>query len=206
MQVLGTPQFTPDGKSVVFYGADTNAAGLFEMKLDGSQAVLINPSVKDPSGYAFSPDGSLMAYLEYDRDIGEARLFTTDLATGERKILGSWPIPRNPGSSLPEAANLSWSADGKLLVFDFGQYSSERVIYLAPVDGSGLIKVADPGYAPTISPDGKCMAYIRDNQVFILDMNGISSTSKAPAPFLLGELPEGRGNPSFDQDRLQWRP
>jgi Tol biopolymer transport system component len=204
MQILGTPQFAPDGKSIVFYGADTNAAGLFEMKLAGSEVTLLNRSVKDPSGYAFSPGGSLLAYMEYDRDIGEARLFTADRTTGERTLLGAMPIPRSSGASLPDSANLSWSADGKFLVFDFGQYASERVIYLAPADGTGLIRVVDSGYAPAISADGKCLAYISDKQVFLLDLIGISATPTKMTPLLLAELPAGRGNPYFKQDKLQW--
>jgi Tol biopolymer transport system component len=203
LQILGTPQFAPDGKSVVFYGADQNAAGLFKIKLDNSQISLITPSVKDPGGYAFSPDGSLLAYMEYDRDQGEARLFTADLATDERAQLGKMPIPRNSGASLPEAANLSWSADGKFLVFDFGQYASERAVYLAPVDGSGMVKIVDPGYAPTLSPDGKCLAYIKDKQVFLLDMRTDPATA---SPVLLAELPAGRGPSNAKQDKLQWQP
>lgn len=206
MQILGTPQFDPAGESIVFYGADQNMAGLFEMDLGSSQVRLINPSVKYTSSYAFSPDGSRLAYIEYDRDIGEARLFTADLATGERTILGRMDIPKKSGASLPEAANLSWSADGRFLVFDFGQYASGRVIYQAHVDGSGLIKVVESGYSPTVSADGRCLAYIRDNQVFLMDLNNSSSTSMTAEPLLLGVLPDGRGNPNFKQDKLQWRP
>jgi Tol biopolymer transport system component len=99
---------------------------------------------------------------------------------------------------------LSWSADGKFLVFDFGQYASERVIYLAPADGTGLIRVVDSGYAPAISADGKCLAYISDKQVFLLDLIGISATPTKMTPLLLAELPAGRGNPYFKQDKLQW--
>jgi hypothetical protein len=206
LQILGTPQFAPDGKSIVFYGADQNAAGLFQLNLDNAQLILINPSVKDPGGYAFSPDGSQLAYLEYDRDIGEARLFTTNLGTGERIIVGNMSIPRNPGASLPDAANLSWSADGKFLVFDLGQYDSDRVIYLAPIDGSGMHQVVEHGYAPAISTDGKCLAYIHDKKVFLMDVNTISSTTATATPLLVANLPDGRGNPYFKQDRLQWRP
>lgn len=205
-QILGAPQFTPQGKSIVFFGADQNATGLFELALDSSDAVLINSSVEDAGGFAYSPDGSRLAYIEYDRDEGEGRLFTADLNTGERTRLGTWPIPRNPGSSLPEAANLSWSEDGKFLAFDLGRYASDRVIYLAPADGSGLIKVVEPGYAPAISADGRCLAYINDKQVFLLDLAGLASGSVMAEPLLLADLPAGRAVSDYKLDRLQWRP
>ena len=202
VQILGTPQFAPDG-NIVFYGADRTAAGLFLLSLEGSQPVLLMPAVEDGSGFAFSPDGSLLAYMEYDRDAGEARLSTQKPSKGEYRLLGTLPIPKGSGSSLPEMANLSWSADGQFLVFDFGRNATDRAIYLARADGRGLMKLVDSAYAPAISSDGKCLAYISDKQVFVMDLTGIPVSS---TPLLLADLPAGRSIPNFKLDKLQWRP
>lgn len=206
LQILGTPQFTPDGTSIVFYGADTSAAGLFQLNLESSQLTLLNPSVENESGFAFSPDGSFLSYMEFDRDEGEARLFTQDLRTDERKLLGMLPIPRNPGASLPEASNLRWSPDGTLLLFDLGQPAAGRSIYLARTDGAGLAQVANSAYAPTVSPDGRCLAYISDNQVFLLDLADAASASPTATPVLLADLPTGRSRAESRLDKLQWQP
>ena len=203
VQILGTPQFAPDG-NIVFYGADRTAAGLFLLTSEDSQPALVMASVEDESGFAFSPDGSLLAYMEYDRDKGEARLSTQKSSQGEFRLLGTLPIPRGSGSSIPESANLSWSADGEWLVFDFGRSPADRAIYLARVDGSGMVKVVDAAYAPTISPDGKCLAYISGNQVFLMDLTGVSLDSTTSQAVLLADLPAGRGIPNFKQDKLQW--
>jgi Tol biopolymer transport system component len=101
---------------------------------------------------------------------------------------------------------LSWSPDGKSLVFDFGRNATDRAIYLAHVDGREMVKAIDAAYAPAISADGKCVAYIRDNQVFLSDLAGDSPGSIAQTSVLLAELPIGRGTPNFKQDKLQWRP
>lgn len=205
VQILGTPQFAPDG-NIFFYGADRTAAGLFTLSLEPSQPFLLMPEVEDESGFAFSPDGSLLAYMEYDRDEGEARLSTQKPSKGEYRLLGTLPIPRGSGSSLPEAANLSWSPDGKVLVFSFGRNTADSAIYLAYSDGTGLVKLADSAYAPTISADGRCLAYISNKQVFLMDLAGVSSTSPSPASALLADLPAGRGSANFRLDKLQWRP
>jgi Tol biopolymer transport system component len=204
--IQGTPQFLPDGSGVIFYGADSTSAGLFQMMLEDSEAILINPLVRDGSAYAFSPDASSLAYMEYDQDTGEARLTVENLATGGRSVLGMFPIPKTPGSSLPDTANLSWSADGKSLVFDFGRLATDRAIYLAPTDGTGMIKVAEAAYAPSISADGKCLAYISDRQVFLMDLSAIASDPTAQPPVLLADLPTGSGIPNVKQDKLQWKP
>ena len=206
VQILGTPQFAPNGRHIFFYGADGTAAGLFLVTQEPSQPFLLMPEVEDENGFAFSPDGSLLAYLEYDRNEGEAHLSTQKPSKGEYRVLGTLPIPKGSGSSIPESANLSWSADGKSLVFDFGRSLADRAIYLARADGRGMIKVVDAAYAPTISPDGKCLAYISENQVFLMDLTGVSSDSTTSHAVLLAELPTGRGIPNFKQDKLQWGP
>ena len=200
VQILGKPQFAPDDKSIVFYGANTTGTGLFELHLETLQLKMINSFVEEESGFAFAPGGSRLGYIEYDRDNGEARLLTADITTGERTMLGTWPLPKGSGSALPEAANLSWSPDGSFLVFDLGYFASERAIYLARADG-GLTQIVESGYAPTISSDGRCLAYISGKQVFLLDLADPAST-----PVLLADLPAGRAVADTKLDKLQWKP
>lgn len=206
-QIFGTPQFAPDHESVIFYGADSSGSdGLLQAMLDGSGIRMISDLVEDESGFASSPDGALLAYIDMDRTPGEARLVAQDFLSGSKVVLATLPIPKGSGSSIPESANLSWSADGKSLVFDFGRGASDRAIYLAYADGPGLIKLADQAHAPTISADGKCVAYISDKEVFLLDLTSISPTSTTTTPLLLADLPAGRGIADFRLDQLQWKP
>ncbi len=201
IQILGTPHFAPDKESVVFYGADASSAGLFEVKLNGSEARLINPLVENESSFAFSLDGSQLAYMEYHRDIGEAQLWSEDLTTHEVTMLGKFPIAKGSGSSVPATANMSWSADGKSIVFDVGQVANDRVIYLAHTDDTDLTKIVDAGYAPAISNDGKCLAYMNDKQLFLLDPTAASRSS-----VFLADIPAGMGNPNYQLNKLQWQP
>lgn len=204
VQIIGAPQFTPDG-DILFLGANANNFGLFLMTLEGSQPALVVPAVEDASGFAFSPDGSLLAYVEYDRDQGEARLVTQKPSKGEYQILGTLPMSQNSGAAVPHAANLSWSADGKSIVFDVGRGANDRVIYLAHVGGTELVKVVDAGYAPVVSSDGKCLAYLNNKQLWLLDLSALS-TSIPTTPIWIADLPEGRGIPNYQLDKLQWRP
>ena len=207
MQILSTPQFSPNNESIIFYGANASSDGLFEVMLDGSQTRMINDLVEDESAFAFSPDGSRLAYIAMDRVSGKAILMVHNVET-ETVISfpGSLPIPKGLGSSIPEAANLSWSQDGDKIVFEFGRSQTDRAIYLAPLDGTELIKLADSSHAPAISAYGNCLAYIRNKQVFLLDLTSISATSIPGVPVLLAELPIGRAIADFRLDKLQWQP
>ena len=201
MQILGTPQFSPDGKSIFSRGADTSTSGLFEFALDGSQIRVISKQLEDESGFVWSPDGLKLAYFEMDRQSGEARLILENTSSESKVTLGTLPIPKGSGSSIPNVANLSWSHDGTKIIFEFGRYAQDRSIYIANADGSGMVKVVDSAHAPTISTDGKCLAYISNKQVFVLDL----STSSFE-PILLTDLPSPRGTVTFSLDKLQWQP
>src|SRR5690606_5250982 len=137
-------------------------------------------------GFAFSPDGSRLAYVEMDRESGQARVTVEEIASRDKTVLGTLPIPQGTGSTIPKSGNVSWSSDSTFLVFDFGQFASQRAIYLARTDGGGLIQVIESGYAPAISPDGRCLAYIHNKQVFLLDL--AEDPSRA-VPILLADLP-----------------
>jgi len=72
------------------------------------------------------------------------------------------------------------------------------------MDGADPVKVADSAHAPAISADGRCLAYISNKQVFLLDLTDISLTSTTVVPVLLAELPVGRSIADFRLDKLQW--
>lgn len=207
VQIFETPQFTPGHESITFYGADSSLGdGLLQTMLNSSQTTMISDLVEDEGSFAWSPDGLRLVYIEMDRSLGEANFVAYKVDTGDKVVIASIPIPKGSGSSIPSSANLSWSPDGKTLVFDFGKGMTDRAIYLVSADGMGLVKVADSARAPAISADGKCLAFIRDKQVLLLDLTGISATSTIGTPVLLADLPPGRSIAGFRLDKLQWRP
>ena len=207
VQIFETPHFTPGHESITFYGADSSLGdGLFQTMLNSSQTTMISNLVEDEGSFAWSPDGLRLVYIEMDRSMGEANLVVNKVDTGDKVVIANIPIPKGSGSSIPSSSNLSWSPDGKTLIFDFGRGMTDRAIYLVNADGTGQIKLVDSAYAPTISADGKCLAYISHKQVFLLDLTDVSVTSMPGTPILLADLPGGRSNADFRLDKLQWRP
>jgi WD40 repeat protein len=206
LQIFAVPQITPDNKSILFFGADSSSSGLFEYNLAEAERRMFNAHIEDETGFAWEPGGTRLAYVEMDRESGEARLIVEEFNTGQKAILATLPIPKGSGSSIPEAANLSWSQDGTKLVFEFGRTATDRVIYLAYINGGGLTKITDSAYAPTFSSDGKCLAYIKDKQVFLLELPADSSEEILSTPLLLTDLPAGYSIAGFKLDMLRWSP
>jgi hypothetical protein len=91
-----------------------------------------------------------------------------------------------------------------MIAFEFGRGEADRAIYLANKDGSGLVKVVDSARAPAISSDGRCLAYITNKQVFLVNLAEIPSGNVEPV--LLAALPTGRSIADFKLDKLQWKP
>jgi WD40 repeat protein len=207
MYMIGTPQFAPDNKSIIFPGSNTSSYGLFEVTLNDLQIRQISKFVEDVSGFAFSPDGTQLAYMDMDRISGGAVLMMQDVETwAVTPLPDGLPIPKGSGSSIPDVANLSWSQDGTKLVFEFGRNAANRAVYLVHADGSGQVKVLDSAYAPTISADGNCLGYISNKKVFIINLNDVTLSSNSSTPMLVADLPSGTGTGDFRLNKLQWRP
>jgi WD40 repeat protein len=212
-QFFETPQFTPGDQSLVFEGSDTffadqnsmERAGLIQLRLDSLETGVVGMGlpVQAERSFAWSPDGSHLAYLEV---LGNEllHLVVEDPDKGNRVIVADLPNPKGTFGSMP--INMSWSPDGRNVVFEFGYEDSNRAIYLAHLDGSGLVKLVDSAYAPAISADGRCLAYISNDQVFLMDLAEVSLTSASGTPVFVADLPTG-GQTTYPRlDKLQWRP
>lgn len=130
----GYPQYSPNGKEVVFFrngsGVSPNGAGaLFVVNTDGTGLRQITPS-----GFAFltqswSPDGR---WIVFERPYGELYLVHPD-GSGLHRI----PLQLPPGSG---ASNPTWSPDGTRIAFSL-QRGSEANIFTVRTDSTGLQQV-----------------------------------------------------------------
>ena len=57
------------------------------------------------------------------------------------------------------------------------RYSAKAIYYLFDTASGGVIKISDEKIRePSISPDGKAVAYVRDNNIYIFDLGSKSTT------------------------------
>jgi Tol biopolymer transport system component len=157
------------------------------------------PPLQPENGFAWSRDGSHLAYFEV---LDTMVRLVVERADGTHQVtIASLPIEEVLGTASTNfPVNLSWTPDGKNLILELRDKTLDPAIYLARVDGTGLVKVADSASAPTVSADGRCLAYISNDQVFLMDLTNTGLTS-----IWMANLPPGQQN-TTRMDKLQWRP
>jgi dipeptidyl aminopeptidase/acylaminoacyl peptidase len=200
---LSEPRWSPDGTELAFLAAQGTGEEakpqVFTMPMDGGDA---QPLTKAPEGveqFAWRPDGGAIAYAAEDalpKKTGADR-FHDAFVVGNTPIttrraprpVHLWVVDANGDAKAKQLTSgdrsvatgeaqstLSWSADGKTIVFLLAPNAVLNDVDRAEIDlldvatGKTARVTTHAGYEgdPLFSPDGKHIAYARsagDNQV-----------------------------------------
>ena len=184
------PAVSLDGSRVLVNRSTTNLDGtLFVVNVDGTgRHQLTPPNVNavdlqfyDGISYAWSPDGSRIAFCAFIISNGSTGLFVVNPDGTDLKQV----VPTATG-----AISVQGSPDGKLLAFTSESGADDQIAAIRP-DGTGLKKLTDgsdgsKSVAPVWSPDGTKLLFQRKRagQVTLWTMNadGTSQTQLTPTP------------------------
>jgi len=172
--------FSPDGTRVAFIWSNpqdsTSSRNLF-IKQIGSET-LLRLTNADESDYspAWSPDGNKIAYLSFS-DKGLGVYVVSSLGGPPQKLY----TPHNMVHW--EQRALSWSPDGKSLLFPDG---SPSVINLLSLDTLQAHAVTTPPHVwdgdvnPAFSPDGREIAFVRAIEGAVRDIYVVPAAGGTP--------------------------
>ena len=224
------PRWSPIGNSIAFIASDGAGKGqLFVLSLNGGEANKITSSPTGVKQFAWSPAASTFAFVQEDEVLNKKEIekgYDAFKIKYNSMFLNKKPIPShiwlisaNSGEvkrlttgnwTIPAAAALSWSPDGKIIVFQSNEspHSGELIFTIKTVDvvSSKVNRITttqiekDAMYKeeqPVFSPDGKSIAYQRNLEnvgygydVFLTSLNGgngINLTAKLDRCFFRAE-------------------
>ena len=215
---VGSPRWSPFGNQLAFLAAVGPAKEekpqLFMLPMDGGEARKITDAPSGVEQFAWRPNGTEIAYVTADEppnkkeiekhldafEVGDngyletkapmpSHIWLTSAAGGTPRRLtsGSWSLPKTLPPSSP-ASPLSWSPDGKLLIFTKQQDphsgdSDQRTVELLNVDTGEIRKLTSheklEGFG-LFSPDGSQVAYwhprdgdrANENEIFVAPLTG----------------------------------
>jgi uncharacterized protein YjdB len=131
-------------------------------------------SVQEPS---VSPDGSRIVFVS-TRD-GNPELYTMNADGSEWRRLTN-----DPGSD----GRPVFTADGQAIVFHSARASRRQQLYIMNVDGTGVRPLTSDsaGSQPTISPDGKTIAFVaprnQDYDIWLMNSDGTNQRAFTRSP------------------------
>jgi len=154
---IAQPDWSPDGRSLVFQSYRDGNFHLWRIGVDGSGIEQLTRGPYDSREPRFSPDGSSIAFSS-DR-AGAYAIHLLDLTSGNvKKLTGSGEQESQPAWS-PDGSRIAFVADGaKLQVLEV---SSGKTSTAVSIGGSSDILRRRELLAPNWTPDGQSLVYVQ---------------------------------------------
>ncbi|NBB72583.1 MAG: prolyl oligopeptidase family serine peptidase [Bacteroidetes bacterium] len=210
------PQFSPDGQYLSFRSARSDETQVWAMRIEGGEAFPVTDAETGVGSFAWSPDGSTIAYTMTDpkseeeqarerekRDVQVVNeefrfthLYTTTFAEADDTTR---QVQRLTGGSF-HIRSFDWSPDGATIVFAHQPNSrintgfTEADISTVPADSGAVTALVErPGVddSPHYAPDGQTIAFLsQGGQPEPVGLNDVYTVSAAGGtPQKLAETP-----------------
>ena len=165
------PDWSPDGEKIIFYSYCINSQrDIYIMNRDGSARKQLTTSSGEDQFPAFSPDGNSITFTSTRNGKYQILLMNTD-GSNQRVVA--------------DGCSSTFSPDGNWLWFSTKCDDSD--IKHIQIDGTSLSTIGSVfGHNPSLSPDGKLVAFQYNDDIWIMGVDGSN-----PKPLTSGSALDG---------------
>jgi Tol biopolymer transport system component len=151
------PSFSPDGKQIAFCSTRAGNWDIYTMDIDGKNIVQLTNDPMQHIHPSFSPDGSRLVYCCLGGKSGQWELWTVDLTSGQKQIIGfglfpKWSPDRKTDRIAFQRARQRGSRWYSIWTLDLVDGEARRVTEVTASTNAALV-------CPSWSPDGKQIAF-----------------------------------------------
>jgi Tol biopolymer transport system component/DNA-binding winged helix-turn-helix (wHTH) protein len=175
----GQAAFSPDGNQIAFVwnGPRADNKDIYVKILGTSTPLRLTTDPSEDVGPAWSPDGRFIAFTRL-APTGNGIYIVPAIGGPERRLYTM------VDSTSWEYSGLTWSSDGKTLIFpDRLSHDSPSALFALSLDTLSRTRLTSPpvswdgDWTPVTSPDGTKIAFIRSPEgsvrdVYVMDSNG----------------------------------
>lgn len=151
------PTFSPDGKLVAFCSTRTGNWDIYVMDADGRNCVQLTNDPMQHVHPSFSPDGTKVVYSCLGGKSGQWELWTVDLTSGERRMIGfglfpCWSPAKDVNRIAFQRARQRGSRWFSLWTLELVDGEARRITEVAVSANAAIV-------SPCWSPDGNHLAF-----------------------------------------------
>jgi eukaryotic-like serine/threonine-protein kinase len=145
-----SPEYSPDGRKVVFHSDRSGQFEIWKCESDGSNAVQLTFLNKFAGSPRWSPDGQQIAFDFFGERRGQ--VYVVSAEPGQPRAITSGDFD----NIVP-----SWSRDGRWIYFASNRTGVYQV-WKVPGEGGEAVQVTrQGGFVPLESPDGQFIYYVK---------------------------------------------
>jgi len=158
----GTPAWSPDGKRIAFSSARGGPEQVWVVAATGGPLRRVSRRITSCVSPAWSPNGR---WIAYSCTLGFPKLMVARVGGHTDRVV-------NGRAGLIAEEDAEWTSDSKTLLFTRSRGVHLQGVYSVSRAGRGLRRLVSGGSEPTLSPDGRRLAFIRDQHLWIARRDG----------------------------------